>query len=106
MFTRFPMNSRYHRSELKTYEAADGTTLVYFQRRFVPQPESLTEVQTHSVIQGDRLDNVTAQYLGDPIQFWRIADSNYEMNPDNLTVRIGRRLRITLPEGLTGITRE
>ena len=52
--------------------------------------------------QGDRLDNITAQYLGDPEQFWRICDANDAMRPDELTETIGRRLRITLPEGMPG----
>jgi hypothetical protein len=54
------------------------------------------------VTQGDRLDNVTARYLGDPEAFWRICDANNAMRPNELTETIGRRLRITLPEGIPG----
>jgi hypothetical protein len=46
--------------------------------------------------------NIAAQYLGDPEQFWRICDGNRAMRPDELTETIGRRLRITLPAGITG----
>jgi len=52
--------------------------------------------------EGDRLDNLTFDYLGDPEQFWRIADANRAMRPDELTETIGRQLRITLPEGIPG----
>ena len=27
-------------------------------------------------MQGERLDNVAAQYLGDPTLFWRLCDAN------------------------------
>lgn len=51
--------------------------------------------------QGDRLDNITARYLGDPEQFWLICDANNTMRPDDLTSEseIGRRLPIPLPQG-------
>ena len=37
-----------------------------------------------------------------PRQFWRVCDANAAMRPDELTETIGRRLRITLPEGIPG----
>jgi hypothetical protein len=58
------------------------------------------------VTEGDRLDNITAHYLGDPEQFWRVADANNAMNPTDLVKQpenINRKLRITLPEGIPGI---
>ena len=59
-------------------------------------------LQEHTVSQGDRLDNLAAQYLGDPEQFWRLCDANAAMHPEELTQDIGRPLRITLPEGIPG----
>ncbi|MFL5804527.1 MAG: hypothetical protein ACJ8CR_22625 [Roseiflexaceae bacterium] len=44
-----------------------------------------------------------AGYLDDPEQFWRICDANRAMRPDELTETVGRRLRITLPEGIPGM---
>jgi hypothetical protein len=52
------------------------------------------------VTEGERLDNVTFKYLCDPEQFWRIADANGAVRPEELTEAPGRRLRITLPEGV------
>jgi len=52
---------------------------------------------------GERLDNVTAQHLDDPEQFWRIADANRAMRPEALTETRDRLLRITLPEGIPGM---
>jgi hypothetical protein len=49
----------------------------------------------------DRLDNIAARYLGDPEQFWRICDANPILEPEELEVA-GRRILITLPEGMPG----
>ena len=40
----------------------------------------------------------TAQYLGDPEQFWRICDANDAMRPDDLTAEVGRRLLIPVAQ--------
>ena len=69
----------------------------YVRRRFVPPPDAGTTLVEHTVVQGDRLDNVTARYLGDPTQFWRVCDANAAMDPDELTAEPGRRIRIALP---------
>jgi len=99
----FPPTSRYANIQTAPFEMPDGRTVVYLKRRFVPPPESFSLLREHVVAQGDRLDNVTARYLGDPEQFWRVCDANGAMRPDELTEEIGRRLRITLPEGIAGI---
>ena len=98
----FPVTSRYYGVETTTLEAAEGKMIVYLRRRFVPPPEQLELLQEHTVTQGDRLDNVTARYLDDPEAFWRVCDANNAMRPDELTEIVGRRLRITLPEGIQG----
>jgi hypothetical protein len=99
----FPPTSRYHNIETATVETADGKEIVYLKRRFVPAAGGFTLLQEHQVVEGDRLDNITARYLNDPLQFWRICDANNAMNPPDLTAKIGRRLRITLPEGIPEI---
>jgi hypothetical protein len=99
----FPPTSRYHNIETTTMETPDGRTVIHLRRRFVPPPERFSTLLEHVVVQGDRLDNVTARYLGDPEQFWRVCDANAAMRPDELTEEIGRRLRITLPEGIPGV---
>ena len=99
----FPPTSRYHNIETATLETFDGKEIVYLKRRFVPAPGRFTLIQQHAVVEGDRLDNITALYLNDPLQFWRICDANNAMNPTDLTTEIGRRLRITLPEGIPEI---
>jgi hypothetical protein len=95
-------NSRYANLERAKLELTDEQTIVYLRRRFLPPAEGFVEVQVHVVKEGERLDQIAAQYLGDPEQFWRICDANNAMRPDDLTAEIGRRLRITLPEGIQG----
>lgn len=101
----FSISSRYYSIPTTQLETADGKTIVYLRRRFVPPPERFALIQEHTVTEGDRLDNIAAQYLGDPEQFWRICDANGAMRPEELTETVGRRLRITLPEGIPGVPR-
>jgi hypothetical protein len=68
----------------------------------VPDAGEFSVLQEHSVVQGDRLDNVAAKYLGDPEQFWRLCDANGAIRPDELTETIGNKIRITLPQGIPG----
>jgi hypothetical protein len=103
MATNFSPTSRYYGIETTTLETPEGKVVIYLRRRFVPSPERFALLQEHVVRQDERLDNITAQYLGDPEQFWRVCDGNGAMRPEELTETIGRRLRITLPEGIPGI---
>ena len=100
-----PSTSRYHTVETATLEMPDGRTVVYLRRRFLPQPERFALLQEHIVIEGDRLDNLTAHYLGDPELFWRLCDANNALRPAELTETTGRTLRITLPAGIPGAPR-
>ena len=99
----FSPTSRYYGFDTLQIKLPGGETVVYLKRRFLPQPESFSLLQEHIVTEGERLDNITAKYLGDPEQFWRVADANRAMRPEELTETVGRRLRITLPEGIPGI---
>lgn len=99
----FPATSRYSGVETTALEAADGRTIVYLRRRFVPPPERFELLLEHMVADGERLDMIAAEYLGDPEQFWRICDANNVMRPDELTQEAGRMVRITMPEGIPGM---
>jgi hypothetical protein len=101
--TLFPPSSRYYGIETATYRPPDGQTVIYLRRRFVPPPERFALIEEHVVTEGDRLDNIAARYLNDPELFWRICDANAALRPAELTEEVGRRLRITLPEGVPGL---
>ena len=96
----FAMTSRYFSVPTAKLETAGGETIVYVRRRFVPPPAAFAVLHEHEVTQGERLDNITAHFLGDPEQFWRLCDANGAMRPEELTEIVGRKLRITLPEGI------
>jgi len=99
----FPPNSRYHGIDMVKMELPDGRTVAYLRRRLIPQPDRFETLLEHTVTQGDRLDNIANRYLGDPLLFWRICDANGIMRPEELTETVGRKVRITMPEGMTGI---
>ncbi|MGN6118177.1 MAG: LysM domain-containing protein [Rhodanobacter sp.] len=103
MTSNFPPTSRYALTPTTSLVRADGSMVTYLKRRFVPAPENFALLQWHRVVQGERLDNIAAQYLGDPEQFWRLCDANRALQPQELTDTIGRKLRITLPEGIPGV---
>ena len=96
----FEPTSRYANVEDATMIVSDADgqqrVIVYKKRRFVPSTEGTTTLVEHSVAQGDRLDNITARYLGDPTQFWRICDANLALLPTDLE-EIGRTVRIAMP---------
>ncbi len=100
----FPPESRYHGIATAQLTLADGTVIAYVRRRFLPSPDRFTLLEEHSVTAGDRLDNLAARYLGDPQQYWRICDANGAVRPDELIEVPGRTLRITLPEGIPGVS--
>jgi hypothetical protein len=100
----FAANSRYLNIPTAKWNPEEGVEIVYLRRRFVPQPESLFEFRDHVVVQGDRIDNLAARHLTDPELFWRLCDANRAMRPADLTEEPGRRLRITMPEGVLGVT--
>lgn len=98
----FGPNSRYYLTPTARLVREDGTEVAYLRRRFLPAPERFALLEEHLVSDSDRLDLIAHQHLGDPEQFWRICDANSAMCPEELIEETGRRLRITLPEGIPG----
>jgi hypothetical protein len=101
----FPPNSRYHGTGVAVHARPDGRAVAYLRRRLVPPPERFATVAEHVVREGERPDHLAARHLGDPELFWRLADANGVLRPDELVEPLGRRVRITLPEGLPGSSR-
>lgn len=96
----FEPTSRYANIEIatRTVTGADGKSreVRYLRRRFVPQPDANSTLVEHEVVAGDRLDNLTARYLGEPELFWTVCDTNGAMHPLELTEEIARKIRIAL----------
>ena len=89
-------SSRYYGDPVLTRTGPDGKDDVYLQRRIIPQPGVYTALQDYVVVEGDRLDNLAAKFLGDPLLFWMICDANGATDPDDLTAQVGRTIRIPI----------
>jgi hypothetical protein len=100
----FPTDSRYYGSSTLQYTTPNGQAVTYLARRFVPQPgaPNFSTVAQHTVKQGDRLDLLAANYLGDPLLFWLLCDTNGAVRPDELVATPGKVLNITTPQGVPG----
>lgn len=96
--------SRYAKLTIKTrlVPAADADDppqeVRYLERRILPRDDGAPPQLEHHVIEGDRLDNITARYLGDPTQFWRVADANQILRPEELTDEPGSAISIASPK--------
>jgi len=102
--TGYPPNSRYCGVATTTVTLSDGSTAACLTRRVVPQPSAFSTMQIVTIRDGDRLDRMSAQYLGDPLLYWRLCDANDALRPDELTETTGASLLITLPAGVAGGT--
>ena len=94
----FDHTSRYYAIEKATITLRNGREVVYLRRRFLPPPSTAVVLAEHTVTHGERLDNITARYLGDPELFWQLCDNNNAMHPQELTAEIGRKLLVSLPQ--------
>lgn len=96
----FDTTSRYFNLETATISVPDdedGTREIrYVRRRIIPSAAKQTTLVEHTVAQGERLDQITARYLGDPTQFWRVCDANNVLQPEELE-EDGRVIKIALP---------
>ncbi len=94
----FEPGSRYFNLETATVTAVDGRVLRYVKRRFLPQGDDMPLLVEVTITDGDRPDLITARSLGDPQQFWRVADANNAMNPFDLTIEPGSLIRVPVPQ--------
>lgn len=66
-----------------TYQAtdADGRTVTALRTRAIPPTPA---GYVHTVQAGDRLDLLAYQFYRNPEKFWRIADANPPLDPEEL----------------------
>jgi len=101
--TAFPPTSRYAAVGVTAFHPGGGLpTVPYVRRRLCPPPERFALLYEIGVVEGDRRDLLAHVHAGDAELWWRLADANGAVDPRELTDTIGRRLRITLPEGVPG----
>jgi len=101
--TSFPPTSRYAEVGVAAWDPGGGAPPVpYLRRRLCPRPDRLARLYEVRVVEGDRRDRLAATHLGDVALWWRLADANAVLDPRELERPIGRRLRVTLAEGVPG----
>lgn len=98
----FDSTSRYYNIEVATLTVTDldglPREIKYVRRRFIPARDGTPTLVAHTVTQEQRLDNITARYLGDPTQFWRVCDANTVLEPNALTDTVGNVIEIAMPK--------
>lgn len=90
---KYTNNTRPNSSTQRRIRKIDRTVL-YKERRFLPQPSQFDIAQEIIIVAGDRLDNISFNTMGDPEQFWRICDANEVTHPLETTSEPGNRLHI------------
>jgi len=99
--TPFVAQSRYSGVPLAVLQRrSDELGKPYVTRRFIPSPTTLAIAARHVVRALDRPDLLGARYLGDALLYWRVADANAVVDPNELTDTLNRRVDIPLPPGL------
>lgn len=97
----FDPDSRYFNVEtverIVTDPDGNERLIRYKRRRMIPSYEGHPVLAEHRVTEGDRLDNITARYLGNPTQFWRLCDANIVLDPEELE-EIDRVVRIWMSQ--------
>lgn len=59
----------------------DGDAIELYQPRTLPPT---TPAQQHRVVSADRMDLLAARYFGSPFEYWRIADANPRIVPEDV----------------------
>lgn len=90
----FNPGSRYYTLPDKVLELSNGKKITYKSRRLLPPLAELSQLGEVTVQAGDRLDNLAARALGDPLRFWQLCDGNDSLNPLELE-QPGQSLSIT-----------
>lgn len=93
-------SSRYYGFAVEQMTLANGTVVSYLSRRIIPRMSLYTQTQNYTAVAGDRLDNLAARFLGDPILFWMIAEANGAEDANELTAEPGRVILIPLVSGI------
>jgi nucleoid-associated protein YgaU len=93
--------SRYYGARVEQFTLGDGTPVAYLARRIIPQAATYTATSAYVIVDGDRLDNLAATFLGDPLLYWMICDANGGTDPDELTAQAGRTILIPVASGVS-----
>ena len=105
-YAQSPQRSKPAEGQVLSVTTPTGGTVRYLRWRLLPQGQDMPAAQNYIVQAGQRLDLIASRVLGDPLQYWRIADANNAMNPFDLVAVPGAALRIPVPQSLLGAASE
>jgi nucleoid-associated protein YgaU len=91
----FFKGSRYAKVGEHEWTDDSGRTYRYKKIRFIPDTAGR---RRHIVAQGERLDHIAHRYYRDPERFWRIADANAALWPDDLVATTASTILIPASE--------
>lgn len=97
MTSPYPANSRYQGLVIRQRINADGRTETFVARRIIPATARYRVLDRHRADGDERIENLAADYLGDPELFWRICDANGDADPGLAAQPTGRLIVIPLP---------
>jgi len=97
----FDAASRYRNVPIALHvRRASEPPIPYVRRRFIPQRREIAVAVELVISAGDRPELLATRTLGDPLLYWRVADSNTVTDPFELTDTPGARVAIPTPTGL------
>jgi hypothetical protein len=76
----FFRGSRYEKVDTTQITDSSGRVISYKKVHFIPPTPA---VVGHSVVLGERLDQISNSFYKDAQRFWRICDANFAMWPDD-----------------------
>jgi hypothetical protein len=92
----FFQGSRYEKVDTAQIADRTGQVILYKKVRFITATPA---VLGHTLVQGERLDQISYSFYKDAQRFWRICDANYAMWPDDLVSQANVTILIPPSEG-------
>jgi nucleoid-associated protein YgaU len=66
----------------------------YLARSILPLASTLKPQTSYTILAGDRLDNISAKLLGNPMLYWMLLEANNASDPATLCAVPGRKIII------------
>ncbi|MGK6355781.1 hypothetical protein ACMGDH_11230 [Sphingomonas sp. DT-207] len=95
--TRAATGSAAGRSPASGGEPSDSVT--YLGRTLLPLPGTIKQQSSYTIQAGDRLDNVSAKLLGNPLLYWMLLEANGTSDPALLCAVPGRKIVVPAAVG-------
>jgi hypothetical protein len=87
----FFKESRYEKVDNYKFKRNDGTEVLLKKKRRIKEPASR---MIHTVQEGERTDLLAKRYYRDTLKFWKLADGNSKMKPEDLLISPGEKILV------------